>query len=107
MLSHVRPLCAVLTRYPWEHHYTLRSIVKRAQGVDIVGGGSDASAYSVNWRCNFVMRVVDAHSSAVSVAFVVDIVTSAWGLAVVAVERFASASAWFCSIFSCTTVFPS
>ena len=91
MLSHVRSLCAVLTRYPWEHHYTLRSIVTRAQGVDIVGGGSDASAYSVNWRCNFVMRVVDADSSEVSVALVVDKVPTAWCLAVVVVERFASA----------------
>ena len=106
-LLNVQPLCTVLMLYPWDQNHPLGSIGTRARGVGVTGGVSDASMYSVNWRCNLVMRVVDARSSAVSVAFVVDIVTSAWGLSVVAVERFASSSAWFCSIFSCTTVFPS
>ena len=38
----------------------------------VIGGGSDASVFSVNWSCKFVMRVVAARSSEVSVVFVVD-----------------------------------
>ena len=68
----------------------MRSIGKLARGVGVgvAGGGSDASFYSVNWRCNFVMRVVSACSYAVSIAFVVYKFTTAWTSAVVAVARF-------------------
>ena len=63
----------------------------RARGVGVTGSGCDASVYSVNWRCNFLMRVVAARSSAVSVAFLVDNVPTAWLSDVVVVARFVSA----------------
>ena len=71
----------------------------------VAGGGSDASVYSVNWRCKFLMTVVAARSSKVSVVFVVDNVPTSWRSAVVAVSRFASAWAWVCCICSWTAVF--
>ena len=71
----------------------------------IPGGGSDVSVYSVNLRCNFVMRVVVARSSVVIVAFVVDNFPTAWCLSVVVVARFESAWAWVCSVCSWTAVF--
>ena len=92
-------------QYLWDQQYPLESIVTRARGVGVAGGGSDASVYSVNWRCNSVVRVVAVQSSAVSVAFVVDNVPTAWRSAVVAVARFASA--WACVYCICywTAVF--
>ena len=105
MLLNVRPLCTVLEQYPWDQQYPLGSINTRARDVGINGGDSDASVYSVNWRCNFVMRVVSARSSIVRVAFMVDNILTAWRLAVVAVARFASALVWVCSICSWTAGF--
>ena len=67
-------------------------------GVGVAGGGSHASMYSVNQRFNFVMRLVSAKSHAVSVAFVVENVPTAWRSDVVAVAKFVSAWAWVCSI---------
>ena len=97
-MSNVQPLCAVLTKYPWNQQYPLGSIGTKAQVLIVAGGGSDVSVYRLNWRCNFVMRVFAKHSSEVSVAFMVDNVTTAWQSAVVAVERFESAWAWVCSV---------
>ena len=74
----------------WNHQYPLGSIGTREQSVGVVGGGSDASVYSVNWCCNFLMRVVFAQSSVVSVAFVVDKAPTDWWSAVVMVEMFAN-----------------
>ena len=74
-------------------------------GVGIAGGGSYVSMYSVNWPCNFVMRVVATHSYVVSVAFLVDIVTTDWRLAVVVVARFASTWEWVFSICYWTDMF--
>ena len=71
----------------------------------VAGGGSDASVYIVNWRCNFLVRVVNACSSEVSVAFVVDNFPTAWRLAVVAVARFGRAWAWVCSVCSWNAMF--
>ena len=105
MLSHVRPLCAVLMQYSWDQQYPLGSIDTQVQGVGVKGGDSDASVYIMNWRCNFVMRVVAARSYSVIVSFVVDNVPTAWGLAVVALARFASDWEWVCSICSWTAAF--
>ena len=95
----------MLTRYPWDQQYPLGSIGTQAQVVGVAGGGSDASMYSVNCRCNFVIRVVSARSSALSVALVVDKVPNFWRPAVIAVARFASPWAWVCSICSRTDAF--
>ena len=92
----MRPLCAVMTRYPCDQQYPLGSIDTLALGVCISGGGCDASVYSVNWRCNFVMSVISARSYVVSILFVVENVPTAWRSAVVTVARFASAWAWVC-----------
>ena len=105
MLSQMRPLCAVMTRYPWYQQYPLGSIGTRAQGVGVAGGGSNVSVCSVNCCCKFVMRVVAARGSVVIVAYMVDIVPTAWRLAVVAVARFVSAWAWVYSICSWTAAF--
>ena len=101
----MRPLCAALMRYPWDQQYPLESIGTRVRGVGVTGGESDASVHSVNRRCNVVMRVVAARSSAVIVAFVVDNVPTACQLDVVAVARFASAWEWISSICSWTAAF--
>ena len=105
VLTYVRPLYAVLKQYPWDQQYPLMSIVTLAQGVDVASGGCNASVYSVNWSYNFVISVVAARSSVVSVAFVVDNFPTAWQLDVVTVERFAIAWSWVCSICSRTDAF--
>ena len=98
VLLHVRPLCTVLTKYPWDKQYPSGYIRTQARGVGIAGGGSDAYMYIVNWRCKFLTRLVAARSSTVSVAFVVGNVPTDWRSSVVAVSRFESAWAWFCWI---------